>query len=212
MGVSVVRSATAVVAVAAMLVAVHSAARAQITADGTAATMPVPRDSGPALSARRDLLAQALGATTGSPRSVRTARVDLGAAVDVITRYLNAHGIPLHHDPELSGNKGVVFSASFQLHDTLPAVDFHIGDRGPLGAFYGDGGFRLSLDWPLVAARRLALHLEGGENGAFGNWAVAGVQWHHRRLPLAIGVGMPVALDDADGPIGVIWQMRMILP
>jgi len=29
---------------------------------------------------------------------------------------------------------------------------------------------------------------------------------------VVIGVGMPVALDDANGPVGLIWQIRMVLP
>jgi hypothetical protein len=184
---------------------------AQITADGMAPAVPGGRDMS-VIAPRRDLLAQALGLTAGKPRSVQRLKVDLGPVVDQITAYLNDHGIPLHQDYELSGEDGIVFSAAFRVDDSLPDMQFHIGDRGPLDAFYGDDGFRLSLSWPIVAARHLALHIEGGEDGAFGNWAVVGVQWHHPRQPMVIGFGMPIALDDASGPVAVVVQMRLILP
>jgi len=198
------------------VVASSVAALAQLTYDGMAGSMPGQRDSGPVVSPRRDLLANALGANNRPSVQQRTThhtKVDLGPIVDQITAYLNQHGVPIHQDEELSGDDGIVFSAAFRLSETLPDMQFHIGDRGPFDAFYGDGGgFRLSLSWPVFAARHIALHLEGGDNGAFGNWGVIGLQWHHPTRPVVVGVGMPVALDDANGPVGVIWQIRMVLP
>ncbi len=186
-------------------------APAQLTADGTAFSLPA-RDSGSVITPKRDLLAQALGSTIAPQRTAqRRMKIDLGPVVDEITAYLNAHGIPLHHDPDLSGDDGIVFSAAFRVSDSMPDMQFHIGDRGPLDAFYGDDGFRLSLSWP-ISTTPWALHLEGGEDGAFGNWAVAGVQWHHPRQPMVLGIGMPVALDNANGPVGVVVQIRLILP
>ena len=204
--------------IVAAIIASSAAAAAQLTYDGMGVGMPGARESGPAIAPRRDLLANALGANARaqSQQRVHRTKVDLGPIVDQITAYLNDHGIPLHQDDELSGDDGIVFSAAFRVGETLPDMQFHIGDRGPLDAFYGDDGFRLSLSWrlPLDSVRHLALHLEGGEDGAFGNWGVVGLQWHHPSRPLVIGMGMPVALDhdDANGPVGVIWQIRMILP
>jgi hypothetical protein len=64
----------------------------------------------------------------------------------------------------------------------------------------------------VFAARHIALHLEGGDNGAFGTGASSVCNGITQPAPVVIGVGMPVALDDANGPVGVIWQDRMVLP
>src|SRR4029078_1946457 len=104
------------------------------------------------------------GANSRGPAQQRAhhTRVDLGPGVDQITAYLTENGVPIHKDDELSGDDGIVFSAAFRLSETLPDMQFHIGDRGPFDAFYGDGGgFRLSLSWPLSAAQPGALALEG---------------------------------------------------
>lgn len=163
------------------------------------------------IPARHDLLSNALG-VGGEHRAAPNVDVDLGPLVDEVTGFLRAHGFPLHHDRQLSGDHGIVFSAAFRVDDTLPAMQFHIGDRGPLDAFYAnDNGFRWALRWPIAAASQFALHLGGGENSEFGNWAIIGVQWHHPRRPLAIGIGMPIALSNSDGPVGLICQIRMLL-
>ena len=160
-------------------------------------------------SPRRDLLASVLAPGGESP--ARQMKVDLGPALDWALGFLHQHGIPLRQDDEESGN-GIVFSAAFYMSEALPPMQFRIGDRGPLDAFYAnDGGFRVALSWIIPTARQFALHLEAGEDSEFGNWAIAGVQWHHPRRPLVIGIGMPVALSGADGPVGVICQIRMPL-
>jgi hypothetical protein len=99
-----------------------------------------------------------------------------------------------------------------RVNGDLPSVYFNVGDHGALDAFYAnDGGFRFVLKWPLLFAPQFALHLGGGEDSEFGNWAIVGVQWRDPKRPLAIGIGMPVALKNADGNVGVVCQLRMLL-
>lgn len=163
------------------------------------------------MPARHNLLQNTLGVRAGRGVSRRLV-VDLQPVLDEITGFLRAHGFPLHEDRELAGDKGIVFSADMRIDANLPAVHFSIGDRGPLDAFYANaGGFRVALQWPMPFAPGFALHLGGGEDSEFGNWAIVGVQWRHAILPLVVGLGMPVALGNANGDIGVICQMRMLL-
>jgi hypothetical protein len=167
------------------------------------------RDFGDVLVPKRSLLDSVLG---GRQTAAQPVSVDLAPVLDGILGVLHDHGIPLRHDRELSGEHGIVFTASFQLDPTLPPMQMHIGDSGPLDAFYADdGGFRFALAWAIPRARQLALHVGAGEDSEFGNWAIAGIQWRHPSLPLAVGLGMPVALSNADGPVGVVCQLRMLL-
>src|SRR5262245_4381131 len=160
--------------------------------------------------ASHTLLQNALG-VRGQPRAQRV-RIDMQPVLDEITGFLRAHGFPLHEDSELVSHGGIAFSAAVRGNDDLPSMPFTIGDRGPFHAFYAnDGGFRSSLKWPLPPIPQFSLHLGGGEDSEFGNWAVVGVQWLHPRRALAIGVGMPIALQHADGAVGVICQLRMLL-
>jgi hypothetical protein len=180
-------------------------------AEGTA-SLAAPREGANVIAPRRDLLGDALGVVGTERHPTGRMKLDLGPVVDVITAYLNAHGIPLHQDPELSGEKGIVFSAAFRVNDALPDMQFHIGDRGPLDAFYGGHGFRLSLSWAVLPEEHIALHFGGGEDSEFGNWAIAGMQWHHPTQPLVIGCGLPIALSNANGPVGFVAQIRYVLP
>ena len=46
----------------------------------------------------------------------------------------------------------------------------------------------------------------------FGNWAIAGLQWRHPGLPLAVGVGLPIALgNNTGGGLDALVQIRMSL-
>jgi len=138
--------------------------------------------------------------------------VDLQPALDGILGFFGRHGFPLHEDADPTGDGGISFSATVNLNEQLPSLYFNIGDHGPLDAFYAnDGGFRFALKWPLLFAPQFALHLGGGEDSEFGNWAILGLQWRDPHRPLAIGVGMPVALKNADGDVGVVCQLRMLL-
>ena len=71
------------------------------------------------------------------------------------------------------------------------AIRLHMGDRGPLDAFYATEG--------------------GGEASEFGNWAIAGLQWRDPKRALVVGVGLPLALSNANGAFGLLCQIRMPL-
>jgi hypothetical protein len=160
---------------------------------------------------RHSLLDSVLGSDVGR-RTAPPMRVDLAPVLDGMLDALHEYGIPLRQDRELSGDDAIVFTASFQVDPTLPPMQLHIGDSGPFDAFYAnDGGFRFALAWSVPRARQFALHLGAGEDSEFGNWAIAGVQWRHPTRPFAIGLGMPVALSNADGPVGIVCQLRMLL-
>jgi hypothetical protein len=163
-------------------------------------------------SSPRDLYREALVLGTRSQRDAGHYEVDLGPALDHILGYVHAVGIPLRPAPELTGGHGIAFSATWQVDRDVPSVNFHVGDTGPLDAFYGnDGGFRWALSWPLHGVPRVALHLAGGEDNEFGSWAVAGLQWRDRKRPLVVGIGLPLSMAEANGPLGVMCQIRLLL-
>lgn len=159
---------------------------------------------------RRDLYRETLRLTPDE--TPRAYQVELDGALDTTLGFLHSVGVPLRPDRALAGDDGIAFSATFRLDPELPAVTFHVGDRGPFDAFYAnDGGFRWALTWPLHLLDRVALHLEGGEDSEFGTFAIADLQWRHPTRPLAIGLGLPVAFPGADGSVGVLCQFRMLL-
>src|SRR5512143_3394115 len=160
--------------------------------------------------ARRDLYRETLRLDPDEAPSAYD--VELDAALDSTLDVLHRVGVPLRPDRVLAGDDGIAFSAASRLRGDLPSVTFHIGDRGPFDAFYANaGGFRWALTWPLHFVDRIALHLEGGEDSEFGTFAVADLQWRHPRLPLVIGIGVPVGLAHAEGSLGMLCQMRMLL-
>jgi hypothetical protein len=137
--------------------------------------------------------------------------VDVSPALDAVFGFFNHHGVPLREQRDDSGGSLVGVQAAFSVGRDLPAVNFNLGDRPvePLGAFYSaERGFRCAVVWPI---ERFTLRLEGGEDSEFGYYGIAGVQWLHPRLPLAIGAGIPMNLRDANGDVGVIVQFRMRL-
>jgi hypothetical protein len=73
-------------------------------------------------------------------------------------------------------------------------------------SFYRAGrGLSWAFVWPV---EYLTLRLEGGSHSEFGSYAIAGAQWNHPSLPLALGIGVPVHMKHADGLIGAIFQIR----
>jgi hypothetical protein len=144
-----------------------------------------------------------------APRRTRPVRLDAEPLLRNFLNALNNLGIPVrqHHDP--GGLRAIGLAASIDMGDDYPAVNFHIADRCPntLTAFYRGGrrGLSWAFSWPV---ERFTLRLEGGDNSEFGSYAIAGVQWNHPRLPLAIGIGLPVRMRHADGMIGGILQLR----
>ena len=151
----------------------------------------------------------------GGPRRGNKLRqrlgIDLTPAIGAVFGFFNAHGVPLREQHDDHGENIVGVQAAFSVGEGLPAVNFNLGDRPvePLGAFYSaERGFRCAVVWPID---RFTLRLEGGEDSEFGYYGIAGVQWIHRRLPIAVGIGVPMNLRDAKGDIGVIVQFRMRL-
>lgn len=160
--------------------------------------------------ARRDVYREMLHLTPdAAPRGYDVA---LDGALESTLGVLHRIGVPLRPDRGLAGEDGIAFSAAFRLRPDLPSVVFHVGDRGPFDAFYAnDGGFRWALTWPLHLLDGVALHLEGGEDSEFGTFAIADLQWRHPRRPLVVGFGLPVALANAEGHLGLLCQMRLLL-
>jgi hypothetical protein len=160
--------------------------------------------------ARRDLYRELLLLDPDTAPSAYD--VELDGALDSTLDVLHGIGVPLRPDRALAGKHGIAFSAAFRVKKELPSVMFHVGDRGPFDAFYAnEGGFRWALTWPLHLVDRVALHLEGGEDSEFGTFAIADLQWRHPSRPLVIGVGVPVALAHAEGNLGLLCQLRMLL-
>jgi len=159
----------------------------------------------------RDLGAAAfMGRDASRPEAPR-AQLDLSPAVDEIFRFFQRHGLPLQPQRDEEGGGPIGVYANFSVGRDVPELSFHLGDRPiePLGAFYSnERGFRCALVWPV---KRVTLRLEGGEDSEFGYYGIAGVQWVHPREPLAIGVGLPMNLQNAEGDIGLILQFRMSL-
>ena len=159
------------------------------------------RDFG--LAARPDLRRRTL--PTG-----RT-RLDLSPLAEGVLGLIREQGVPLREQRDEHGKGPIGVMASFSLGRDVPALSFNLGDRpvDPLGAFYsGDRGFRCALVWPVD---RFTLRLEGGEDSEVGYYGIAGVQWLHPKRLMAVGLGIPMNLRDAEGDVGVILQLRLQL-
>lgn len=156
------------------------------------------REDGAATPVRERQLRQRLG-------------IDLSPLIDETLHFFRRHGVPLRAQRDEDGGGPVGVMAAFSVGDGSLPVSVHLGDRPlePIGAFYApERGFRCAVVWPLD---RFTLRLEGGEDSAFGYYGIAGVQWVHPTRPLAVGVGVPLNLRDADGGVGVILQLRLRL-
>jgi hypothetical protein len=142
------------------------------------------------------------------PRRAHRYRINAEPLLVNFLDFLNEVGIPLrqHHDPR--GLRAIGIAASFRIGAEYPAVNFHLADRcpEPLNAFYRGGrGLSWAFVWPID---QFAVRLEGGDDSEFGSFAIAGTQWNHPRLPLALGLGIPVHMKHADGIVGLIFQVR----
>lgn len=139
-------------------------------------------------------------------------RLDVEPFVADVLHVIRDIGIPLrgYRDPKSARTIGV--TASFGVGEEFPAIGFHLADRAPdvLTAFYRGGkGLSWGFVWPVG---QLMIRFEGGKGSEFGSLAIAGAQWNHPELPLAVGVGVPLRMKDAEGEIGVIVQVRARLP
>jgi hypothetical protein len=141
-------------------------------------------------------------------RTTRRVRLDAEPLLNNLLEALNEWGIPLRQYRDPRGLRALGVVASFSVGAEYPAVNFHLADRCPeqLTAFYRGGrGLSWAFIWPTDL---FTLRLEGGDDSEFGSYAIAGAQWNHPRLPLAIGVGLPVRMKHADGVFGAIFQLR----
>lgn len=134
--------------------------------------------------------------------------LDVAPLFDDFVALVRDAGIPLQavHDPRNAHRLGV--SASFNLGEGLPRLAFHIGESVPelYGAFSTGRSFSWGAIWPM---HQFTLRLEGGSHSEFGYFAIAGAQWSAASRPLAIGIGVPLALRNANGQTGVLVQFRM---
>jgi hypothetical protein len=154
---------------------------------------------------RRDVFVESFFRSRGTEHR---ARLDLSPLLIGITQFLRDRGIPLQTEHDREGDDAIGVSASFSVRRDLPSVRFEAGDPvESFGAFYAEG-FRCAFVWP---ARVVSLRLEAGEDSELGYFAVAGTQWAHPKRPLALGLGIPMNLRDAEGDVGLILQFRMKL-
>jgi hypothetical protein len=142
----------------------------------------------------RDFGSATLSGPNGGRRDPVPHQIDLSPALDEIFGFLHHHGVPLQEQLDADGSGPIGVYANFSVGRDVPALSFHLGDRSPepVGAFYSsDRGFRCALVWPVA---RYTLRLEAGEDSE-----------------LAIGIGVPMNLRNANGGIGFVVQLRMNL-
>jgi len=163
----------------------------------------------------RDLGAVAMMGPGGHSLQPLRNHVDVSPVFDEIFGFLHRHGVPLQEQLDEDGDGPVGVYADFSVGRDVPAVSFHLGDRQiePLGAFYSnERGFRCAVVWPIS---HFTLRLEGGDDSELGYYGIAGVQWVDPKRPLAIGIGVPMNLRNANGGsgygAGFIFQLRMNL-
>ncbi len=165
--------------------------------------------SAPMPTSGRTLLSLLPNSLRGARRTGRRLRIDVSPFVSEVVGWFRHAGIPLREDRSPQRQETMGISASLLLGDALPALSFWIGERSreTLGAFYSPrAGMSWALVWPV---NRFTLRVEGGDDSEFGYFGVVGVHWRHPTQPLAVGVGVPMHMRNAEGPFGVIVQLRM---
>jgi hypothetical protein len=147
-----------------------------------------------------------------NPRHQRY-HLDVNPLLDSMLALVRDVGIPLRDYREEKDGELIGVSASFRVSERLPAVRFHIGEHAPepLGAFYST---KSDVNWAfsIPLRRQLTMRIEGGDQSEFGYYAIAGLQWRDPARPIAVGMGVPILMRDAEGSVGVIIQYRMELP
>jgi hypothetical protein len=143
-----------------------------------------------------------------SPRPSLRMRMDIGPIFRGIGHFLRLRGVPVEELRRARNNKTAGIAASFRLLEEWSPVRLAVGDGSlePFDAFYGNDGLRWALVWPVS---HFTLRFEGGEDSEFGSYGIAGAQWKDRERKLAVGLGFPLRLRNADGDFGVILQLRM---
>lgn len=135
-------------------------------------------------------------------------RLNVTPLFDDFVSFVRDAGIPVRAVQDPTGERRIGISASFNLGENLPALSFHVGQSMPelFGAFSTARSTSWALVWPV---HHFTLRLEGGNHSEFGYFAIAAAQWSHPSRPLAVGVGVPMQLDNARGQTGVLIQFRM---
>lgn len=133
--------------------------------------------------------------------------LDISPFLDAMGDFLQRNGIPVEKQRDVWRGHTFGVTASFRMREDLPAMSFALSDHGfePFGAFYGKEGFRAGLVMPVG---RFTLRIEGGEDSEFGAYGIAGAQWRHATWPVAIGLGLPIHMRNADGIVGLLLQVR----
>jgi len=147
-----------------------------------------------------------------SKRQRRRHRLNIDPILHGLLELVREAGVPLDDYRDKRRGSLVGVSASFRVADDIPPVHFHLGERSPepLGAFYSTDS---DVSWAFsIPVRQFTFRLEGGDESEFGYYAIAGTHWHHPERPLAVGVGIPMQLRDAEGKVGLVCQFRMQLP
>ena len=147
--------------------------------------------------------------STGStPRPGMRLRMDIGPIFRGIGNILRTQGVAVEELRRARNNKTAGLSASFRPLAEWSPVRFSVGDGSlePFDAFYGNDGLRWALVWPVS---HFTLRFEGGEDSEFGSYGIAGAQWKDVERKLAVGIGFPMRLRNADGEFGAIVQLRM---
>jgi hypothetical protein len=134
-------------------------------------------------------------------------RLDISPLLDGMTDFLRRNGVPVERQRDTGQGHTLGVTASFRVREDLPAMTFELSDHSvePFGAFYGNEGFRAGLVMPVG---RFTLRVEGGEDSEFGAYGIAGAQWKHATRPLAVGLGLPIHMRNADGIVGLLLQVR----
>jgi hypothetical protein len=146
-------------------------------------------------------------ASGSSGRPAARMRMDIGPIFRGIGNFLRRQGVAVEERRRPNGKKTAGISATFRPLTEWSPVSFQVGDGSlePFDAFYNDG-LRWALVWPV---RRFTLRFEGGEESEFGSYGIAGAQWKDPERKIAVGLGFPMRLRNADGEFGVIVQLRM---
>ncbi len=134
--------------------------------------------------------------------------LDVAPLFDDFVALIRDAGVPLRAVQDPTSERRLGVSASFNLGEGLPALTFQVGQSMPelFGAFSTAHSFSWGVIWPV---HQFTLRLEGGSHSDFGYFAIAGAQWSAASRPLAIGIGVPIALRNANGRTGVLVQLRM---
>ena len=160
----------------------------------------------------RDAGPSGLRPRTARGRRPPRARLDLSPALDEIFRFFHRHGLPLQPQHDEDGDGADRRVRRFQRRARRAGGELpprRPSDRAARG---------LLLERPrLPLRRRLAdqsaspCAWRAARTASSATTASPGCNGSIRRRPLALGIGLPMNLRDAEGDVGFILQLRMSL-